>query len=134
MILFPSGEVYMLDDAIKRDFINSKYHLDIAATFSYIIDKILRVPMGGVFDCIGSPEDFEPIEKAHTHLAKRLSTGRNLLEKHKDIIATVEFSIAPTYDTKYVQSIANKYNTCVGKTSKTSYDMFVDPFFIHRTL
>ena len=126
MISFPLDELYLFDDDVKGDFRHSKYHPYIAADFSFIIDKLLHVPMGGTFGSIVSPADFEPFAKARTHLAEFLSTRRDLLNKHKDIIKRVKFSMVSTSDIKCVQAKANKYNKDVENPDKTAFNMFVD--------
>ena len=125
-ISFPSIEIYLFDDDVKGAFRYSKYHPDIATAFSFIIDKLLHVPMGGTSGSIVSPADVEPFAKARTHLVEFLSTRRDLLDRHKDIIKRVKYSMVPTSDIKCLQAKADKYNKGIKNPNKTSFNVFVD--------
>ena len=125
-ISYPVTDILLFDDDVKGAFRHCKYHPDIAAAFSFIIEDLLFVPLGGTFGSITSPSNFEPIARARTHLAEFLSDRRDLLEKYADIIDKVEFSDEPDKHTVYVQAVADVFNQGVNHLEKTKYNMFVD--------
>ena len=125
-ISYPTTDILVFDDDVKGAFRHCKYHPDIAAAFSFIIEDLLFVPLGGTFGSITSPSNFEPIARARTHLAEFLSDRRDLLDKYKDIINKVEFSDEPDNHTVYVQAVTDVFNQGVLQLEKTKYNMFVD--------
>ena len=91
-------EIYLFDDDVKGAFGHSKQHPDIASAFSFIIAGLFCIPMGETFGSLVSPADFEPFARARTHLAKVLSTKREILGKYKEISDKVKFSEDPPED------------------------------------
>ena len=114
---------------MKGAFQHCKYHPDIATAFSFIIDQLLFIPLGGTFGSITSPANFEPIARARTHLAEFLSDRRDLLNKYEHIINKVQFSEEPTVNTVFVQAVQDSTHRGVKNSCKTSYNMFVDDNF-----
>ena len=90
----------IFDDDVKRDLRHCKYHPDIPATFSFIIEHLPFVLLRGTFGSITSTSSFEPIARARTHLVEFLIYTRDLLEKYEDIM--VEFSNEPGKNIFYV--------------------------------
>ena len=80
-ITHPNIDIFLFDDDVKGAFRHCKYHHDIATAFSFIISNLLFIPLGGTFGSITSPENFEPIARARTHLAEFLSDRTDLLKK-----------------------------------------------------
>ena len=91
-ISYPDIDILLFDDDVKSAFRHCKYHPDIAAVFSFIIEKYLFIPLGGTFGSITSPSNFEPIARAITHLAGFLSDRTDLLQKYEHIIGKIKFS------------------------------------------
>ena len=78
-INFPDKELYLFDDDVKGAFRHSKYHPDVAGAFSFVISKYLLVSLGQTFGSLVSPQNWEPLARAH--LAATLSKHRDLLVK-----------------------------------------------------
>ena len=68
-ISYPTTDTLVFDDYLKGAFRHRKYHPDIVAAFSFIIEDLLFVTLGGTFGSITSPSNFEPIARAKTDLA-----------------------------------------------------------------
>ena len=128
-ITYPDEEILLMDDDVKGAFRHPKYHPDIAAIFAFIILSKLFIPTGGTFGSTTSPANFEPFARARTFLAEKYSREFDLVEKHWDILQSVQFSALPDENVTYVQAVADEFNKGVlsaeGKT-QTQYNMFVD--------
>jgi hypothetical protein len=122
----PIKEIVLFDDDVKGAFRHCKYHPDVAAAFAFIISLFLFIPLGGTFGSIVSPADFEPIARVRTHLAKYLSTRRDLLPKYKSIIDQVKFSEPPDENTTFIRAVKDKVNKGVQDQSATAFNRFVD--------
>ena len=131
-ISYPTTDILVFDDDVKGAFRHCKYHPDIAAAFSFIIEDLLFVPLGGIFGSITSPSNFEPIARARTHLAEFLSDRRDLLDKYKDIINKVEFSDEPDKHTVYVQAVADVFNQGVIHLEKQSTICLLMIHYLHK--
>ena len=125
-ISYPNEDILLFDDDVKGAFRQCKYHPNVASAFSFIIEKLLYIPLGGTFGSIVSPADFEPIARARTHLAEYLSSRRDLVSKYKDIIDKVKFSESPSKDTTFSQAYTDTKNKGITNRNKTKYNMFVD--------
>ena len=125
-ITYPTEDILLFDDDVKGAFRHNKYHPDIATAFSFIIEHLLYIPLGGTFGSITSPSNFEPIARARIHLANFLSDRTDLLRKYKHIIDKVKFSEEPDKDTVFVQAVKDSIHKGIQDTKKTIYNMFVD--------
>ena len=132
-ITYPQSDILLFDDDVKGAFRHCKYHPDVAAAFSFIIEQFLFVPLGGTFGSITSPANFEPIARARVHLAHFLSNRRDLLTKYEDIIDKVKFSDPPVSGTKFIQAVKDEVYLGVTDPMKTKYNMFVDDSFFAQT-
>ena len=124
-ISYPNTDILLFDDDVKGAFRHYKYHPNIAAAFSFIIEDLLFVPLRGTFGSITSPSNFEPITRARTHLVEFLSDRRDLLTKYKDIINKVEFSQEPD-KIQFMFKLLLMHLTKEKHLEKTKYNMFVD--------
>ena len=68
-IIFTASDIMLMDDDVKGAFRYCKYHPCVAAAFSFIIQNILFISLGGTFGIIVTSSNFEPIARARTHLA-----------------------------------------------------------------
>ena len=132
-ISHPYSDILLFDDDVKGAFRHCKYHPDIATAFSFAVDQLLFIPLGGTFGSITSPANFEPIARARTHLAEFLSDRRDLLSKYEHIINKVQFSEEPTVNTGFVQAVRDSTHKGVKNLGKTSYNMFVDDNLFAQT-
>jgi len=73
------SDILLFDDDVKGSFWHCKYHPDVASAFSFIIGQFLFIPLGGTFGSITSPANFEPIARAQTHLAGKLSQQKRFV-------------------------------------------------------
>ena len=71
---------------VKYIFCPPKYHIDLAAAFSFLKDNNTIIHMRGTFLSTISTDNFEPFSRARVYLVIYLSTGRYLLSKHQNII------------------------------------------------
>ena len=129
----PKKDIVLFDDDVKGAFRHPKYHPDIAAAFSFIIQCLLFITLGNTFGSIVSPANFEPIARARTHLAKYLSSRRDLYEKYKHIIDKVKFSEPAPHGTVFTKAKKDNINQGVKDTTITEYNMFVDDSLFCQT-
>ena len=73
-ITYPTSDIMLMDDDVKGAFRHCKYHPDVVSAFSFIIQYLLFISLGGTFGSIVTPSNFEPIARARTHLAWYLSS------------------------------------------------------------
>ena len=84
------------------------------------------IPTSQIFDCVDSPQDWEPVDRTQTHLARSFSNRCGLLAKHESIITQVQFSEPPTNGVSFTPASPDKYHQGVVEKSRTFYNMFVD--------
>ena len=101
---YPTVDIMLIDDDAKGAFRHCKYHPEVASAFSFIINELLFISLGGTFGSIVTPSSFEPITRARTHLAYHLSHRRDLLQKYKHIIDKVSFSAPQTTETIFTKA------------------------------
>ena len=89
--------------------------------------------MGATFGSGASPSNFEPYTRARINLANLLSSRRDLLEKHREIIDNVKFSEHPNKDTVFIQAKVDKFNKGIQDVDITEYYMFVDDCLFSNT-
>ena len=131
-ISFPSEELYLFDDDVKGAFRHPKYHPDVAGAFSFVIENHLFVSLGQTFGSLVSPQNWEPLARARTHLAAALSHRRDLLAKYQPLISKVEFSPAPESSYTFTQAVRDSLNPGVSDSTSTTYNMFVDDsLYVH---
>ena len=132
-ITYPSVDIMLMDDDVKDAFRHCKYHPDVASAFSFIINELLFISLGGTFGCIVTPSNFEPIARARTHLAYHLSHRRDLLLKYKHIIDKVSFSEPQTTETIFTKACPCSINKGLSEPNRTQYNMFVDDSLFAQT-
>ena len=132
-ITYPSVDIMLMDDDVKGAFRHCKYHPDVASAFSFIINELLFISLGGTFGCIVTPSNFEPIARARTHLAYHLSHRRDLLLKYKHIIDKVSFSEPQTTETIFTKACPCSINKGLSEPNRTQYNMFVDDSLFAQT-
>ena len=98
-ITYLDKEIYAFDDDVQGVFRHEKYYSDIASAFASRVDDILYILMEATFGSDTSPSNFEFYARARIHLANFLTSRRDLLEKHKEIIDNVKFSNHSNKDT-----------------------------------
>ena len=131
-INFPDKELYLFDDDVKDAFRHSKYHPDVAGAFSFVISKYLLVSLGQAFGSLVSPQNWEPLARARTHLAASLSKRRDLLSKYQVLISQVTFSPPPDPSLRFTPAVKDSQNHGISDVDSTAYNMFVDDsLYVH---
>ena len=132
-ISLPTQDIMIFDDDVKGAFRHCKYHPDVTSAFSFIIQYLLFISLGGTFGSIVTPSNFEPIARARTHLARYLSTRTNLLQKYLHIIDKVVFSPPQDDNTVFTQAVPCSINKGLDNIHQTEYNMFVDDSLFAQT-
>ena len=128
-ITYPTTDLLFFDDDVKGVFRHCKYYPDVLSAFTYTFSNRLYFPLRGTFGSTTSPANFEPLYRARTHLAQRLSRNRMLIAKHKAIIDKVKYCEPPDTTQLYVQATTDAINNGIEDErgdSHTTYNMFVD--------
>ena len=132
-ISLPTQDIMIFDDDVKGAFRHCKYHPDVTSAFSFIIQYLLFISLGGTFGSIVTPSNFEPIARARTHLARYLSTRTDLLQKYLHIIDKVVFSPPQDDNTVFTQAVSCSINKGIDNIHQTEYNMFVDDSLFAQT-
>ena len=69
-ISYLTTKLLLFDDDVKGALLHCKYYIDVTSTFAYTVSNRLYFPLGGDFEYTTSPENFEPLAYACTHLAQ----------------------------------------------------------------
>ena len=131
-ITFPNKKLYLFDDDVKCTIRYPKYHPDVAGEFSFIISKYLMASLGQTFGSTDSPQNWEPLARAQTHLAAILSPRRDLLSKYDTLINQVKFSPPPDPIVIFTPAVKDSHNHGIPNPDSTYYNIFVDDsLYVH---
>ena len=82
-ITYPHEDILLWDDDATGAFRQVKLHLDIASTYTFVIEQLLFIPTGQTFGGNTCPPNWEPIARVRMVLAEWLSRDPSLVTKFR---------------------------------------------------
>ena len=123
---FLSSRIFIFSDDVKGVFRHSKYHLDIAGAFSFVIENYLMVSFEQIFGSLVRPKIWKPLVRVRTHLATAISHRCDLLAEHHNVISKVELSPKSYHQLTLTYVVKDCLNQGVSDPTTTTYNILVE--------